>query len=287
MSAIGSLFSGSDKSQAPPPPTTSQFQPPDLTPQATGTTGNIAGLNAAQSQLIAQYLPFMNQQTQANTQGAQAGSLAATGAIPGATAIDQGSLAGGANLQGAAGNVLNTAFDPQNALYDRMFQQQQDQTNVTNAMYGVQSSPYGAGVADQANRNFNIDWQNQQLGRQIAGLGAAGTAYGQAAPMGLAAESQMAQEAALPFATTAAGAGANTQAIGQGVQQTGAAFQPQIQDLLQYLGWGTGATSVYNQGQIGGYGAATERQKANINQQKLGFGELGDVLNVGAAAFGA
>ncbi len=72
-----------------------------------------------------------------------------------------------------AGNqVLNTAFDPQRALYDRTHQQLIDQNNAINAQSGVAGSPYGAGLTQQANENFNIDWQNQQLNRQIAGLGA-------------------------------------------------------------------------------------------------------------------
>lgn len=84
-------------------------------------------------------------------------------------------------LMSGANQVMQTGFDPQQALYDRTFQQQQDQTNATSAMNGVAGSPYAAGLANQANTNFNIDWQNAQLQRQIAALGAAGTADSQAA----------------------------------------------------------------------------------------------------------
>ena len=228
----------------------------------------------------------MNQQTTANTQGAQAGSTAAQAAIPGATNIETGNFAGAKALQDYGQGVLGTAFDPQQSLYTKLFQQQQDQANVTNAMYGVQGTPYGAGVADQANTNFNIDWQNQQLGRQIAGLGAAGTAFGQAAPMGAQTQANLAQEAALPFATTAAGAAANTGAIGQGIQQTSQAFQPTIQDLLSYLGWGTGAQAGANQANIGAYGAATGRENAQTAQQGIGSDLLGNILDTGAGIAG-
>jgi hypothetical protein len=68
--------------------------------------------------------------------------------------------------------TLQTGYDPQSALYNRSYQQNQDQTNAINAMYGVSGSPYGAGVAADSSRNFNIDWQNQQLARQIQALGA-------------------------------------------------------------------------------------------------------------------
>ena len=47
-------------------------------------------------------------------------------------------------------------------------------------MYGLGTSAAGAGLAGDASRNFNIDWQNQQLQRQDPGaLGAYGTEQGQ------------------------------------------------------------------------------------------------------------
>ncbi len=95
----------------------------------------------------------------------------------GASQAGLGMVAGqDANLMGAGGQILNTAFDPQQALYAQQYQQLQDQTNSTSAMNGVAGSPYAAGIANTNNNNFNIDWQNAQLQRQIAGLGAYGTA---------------------------------------------------------------------------------------------------------------
>jgi hypothetical protein len=87
-------------------------------------------------------------------------------------------------LQGGAGAVMNTAFDPQQGLYDRTARQLQDQIRVGQAARGITSSPYGSGLEDQAMSNFNIDWQNAQLGRQVQGLGAAGTAGTQAGNIG-------------------------------------------------------------------------------------------------------
>lgn len=80
-----------------------------------------------------------------------------------------------------ANAVMNTAFDPQNALYNRTQQQLQDQVRVGQAARGITSSPYGAGLENQAMSNFDIDWQNAQLGRQTQGLGAAQSSYGQSA----------------------------------------------------------------------------------------------------------
>lgn len=288
MSSIGSLF-GSNANNVP----VNTFQAPNMGQTAANTTGNISQMGAMEGDLLAQYLPFMNTQTGANTAGAAAGSTAAQATIPGATNVGTGSIAGGGALQGAGNdlitagqNVWNTASDPQGDLYAKLFQQNQDQTNVTNAMYGVQQTPYGAGVANQSNTNFNIDWQNQQLQRQLAGLqgfggavGAAGTAFGEAQPIANMGQSSLVNTAMLPFATTAAGAGANTQATAGGIQETSSAFQPGIQDLLSYLGWGTNTNAVYNQGQIGGTNATTK-------QEQQGWSMLGDIANVGGAVAG-
>lgn len=75
---------------------------------------------------------------------------------------------------GAANRVLQNGFDPQNAMYNRESQRSSDAANANNAMNGLAGSPYGAGVANEAATNFNIDWQNNQLGRQISALGAYG-----------------------------------------------------------------------------------------------------------------
>lgn len=88
------------------------------------------------------------------------------------------------NLYGSGNSVLNTAFDPQNALYNRTQQQLTDQSRAAQYARGIQSSPYGAAVENLANENFNIDWQNAQLGRQATGLQAAQGAYGSAQGMG-------------------------------------------------------------------------------------------------------
>ena len=80
---------------------------------------------------------------------------------------------------GAANQLLMNGFDPQNALYDRNYQQMMDQQNALNSMYGVSGGAYGAGVAGTASRNFNLDWQNNQLSRQLAALQGYGQQQGQ------------------------------------------------------------------------------------------------------------
>jgi hypothetical protein len=300
MGAISSLFGGKSSDQVP----VNTFQAPNMPQVASDTTSNISTMGSTLTDLLRQYMPFMNTQTTANTAGANAGATAAQTTIPGATNVGYGSIDAASALQGGGnqlmgsispllqgGNtVMNTAFDPQSMLYQKLLQQNQDQTNVTNAMYGVSGTPYGAGVADMSNQNFNIDWQNQQLQRQIAGLqgfgsavgaaggalGSAGTAFGQATPTAQAGQNLVTGSAELPFATIAAGAGANTNAIQGGIGATTGTSQPTIQDLLAYLGWGTQTNQVYNQGQVAGTDATTKQQTA-------GFNMLGDLADVGAS----
>ena len=82
------------------------------------------------------------------------------------------------NLQGAGNAVLNTAFDPQNALYNQQYQLNQDQTNANISAAGLGTSGAGVGIMNNSDQNFNTAWQNAQLGRQATGLSAAEGAYG-------------------------------------------------------------------------------------------------------------
>src|SRR6266568_4839028 len=73
-------------------------------------------------------------------------------------------------LYGAGGQVLNTAFDPQGALYRQGQSNALDYANVTNAMSGVGSSPYGSRVAADALSNYDLNWGDRQLKREEGGL---------------------------------------------------------------------------------------------------------------------
>lgn len=90
-------------------------------------------------------------------------------------------------LQGAASSILQQGLDPQNALYDRTFDQLRNQTAATNAMSGIGNTPYGASTVDNALSKFNIDWQNNLLNRMATagsaaqGLDTAAGGLGQAA----------------------------------------------------------------------------------------------------------
>lgn len=139
--------------------------------QAAGAAGPLA--NAAVGGGLTGY-----NESQSLLPAAIAGLSAAPGVFNQAQSLIPGTTQ---PLINAANQVLQTGFDPQSALYNQQYQQQLDQQNAISAQNGVGGSPYAAGITGQAGQNFNINWQNQQLGRQLSALGGAGTADTQAA----------------------------------------------------------------------------------------------------------
>jgi hypothetical protein len=95
-----------------------------------------------------------------------------------------------AALWQAGQNTYNTSLDPQNALYDRTVQRLQDQSRASSSAHGAAMGPYAAGLENQAMGNFNIDWNNAQLGRQVQGTQAFSGAGSTAAQAGLANNAQ-------------------------------------------------------------------------------------------------
>lgn len=83
-------------------------------------------------------------------------------------------------LMGTVDPLIQSGFDPQSALFNRSQSQLMDQTNAINAMSGLSGTPYGASAMAKAMSDFDIDWQNKQLARQVQGAGAAGNAAGAA-----------------------------------------------------------------------------------------------------------
>lgn len=136
---------------------------------------------------------------------------------------------GAQNIQGMAGQIRNTGFDPQAAIFNRGRQRVMDTTNAVNSMSGLAGTPYGASVGANALTNYDLDWQDRQLGRQAQAGGASSALY-QAAP-GLANAS-----AAMPSATE------------QGQLARGlAGYQARDQAGIQGLaGFGSGAGTVGN-----------------------------------------
>lgn len=216
-------------------------------------------------------------QNAANTAGQQYGALGQQ--LGTASGLDFGAQQG---LLNAGQAVYNTALDPQNALYNRTVQQLQDQTGATNSMYGLGSSAAGAGVANQALSNFNIDWQNQQLQRQLAGLqgygqaaGQAGQLAGQGGTLGNLGAQATLQGGHLPYTTAQQIAGqpgqiANTyaQSLEQGPLSSAAGISGQI---IPYMYNGQGAQSI-------------PYQNAGVNAQNMGQSVASGIGGLGSAA---
>ncbi len=269
------------------------YQPPNQAGAAAGFQAGTNQLSQAGSALYNQVAPQFQQITSnvANNPfygQAQAGAGAAANTAQTQVAPQQlgmasqlGALSSLSNP--AALSTLYSAYDPQSALYNRSQAQNTDQTNAINAQYGTSSSPYGAGVAANSNTNFNIDWQNAQLARQIAALGAYDTNLGAqgsadttASNLGTAGLNTQATAAQLPYDLYLQQQQAQLGALGSQVQGTNAAnaqTQQAVADQGQYL----------NIGQTASEGAI---QAAQVNNQAsaqaaAGFGNLfGDILGM-------
>ena len=75
-------------------------------------------------------------------------------------------------------DTYNMGRDPQDALYNRTVQQLQDQTRAGQSARGTAMSPFGAAGEADVMKNFNIDWQNNLLDRQLKGLSGLSEATG-------------------------------------------------------------------------------------------------------------
>lgn len=190
-------------------------------------------------------------QNYASQAGQMAGNLA-----PGIYNGAYGELGAGQQALGAGQQVYNTALDPQNALYNQMLAQTTNQVNATNSQYGIGGSAAGAGVANQAETNFNIDWQNQQLARQAQGaqaLNAGTSAYTNANiganNIGNAGINMMQNAGQLPY-NMANTIGTNQNAAITGNQQamfnTLTPQQQQMNDMQSYLGLGQAGQAQMN-----------------------------------------
>lgn len=270
VSGIGSLFGHSNASQVPLPP---QYNVPNMTQAANSAYGGANQINSLSPQAFQTGQDMFN-----NPYGPQFQAGANMAAPMGMNAALQqffggSALAGaGMNMVPYASQIMNTAFDPQRGLYDRTFQQAIEQTRAGQAARGIVTSPYGAGLEDQAIRNFNLDWQDRQLGRQTSGAGAAGTLLNDAG-RNIIGGTTLAGQAPQAF-TTAAGIPYSTyQGIGNDklnalLASTGVPQQA-FQDFMSYITGGNQSNSVANQN------SALALQQANSTfsqNQTLGQG---------------
>jgi hypothetical protein len=272
-----------------------QWQMPNMTGAANLAYGGIQNLPgqsapgqfAPQFQDIAQSL-VNNPYAQMFQQGAN--QVAPYGQAAGMSAYGAGQnfLGQGQAMAPYAQNIMQTAFDPQNALRARTEQTLVDQTRAGQAARGVAMTPYGAAGESDALRKFDIDWQNAQLGRQALGGQAAGdlltnslkTSAGGAA-LSDTGTSQYLGASSIPYSTfNQIGQGQLGALSGgqQGVAGSQSLALNPVQAYLQYLGVGNQAGSVANQ-----------NAQVGLNQANMAFNQnqtLGSNLGAGIAGLG-
>lgn len=257
-------------------------QPYQLTHDAGADRGAYGGTQSlGQYNLGGQNLGQFQGLTQQGVNNPYAGLYQQGAGITGGMGIGAGQQAFGAGGQilGQATSMLpdvNTllqmGFDPQQALYNRTSQQVMDAARANAAASGVAGTPYGQGVMDQQQSNFNIDWQNQQLQRALAGaqgagglLGAAGAGAQQGAGMQAGALQEILAGYRQPYSTfgdiNANQLGLLNQA-GQYGNMASQIPQQQIQDYLAYLNQSNQNANT----QIAA-------QNLDLNKQKAVFGE--------------
>lgn len=132
-----------------------------------------------------------------------------------------GAFAGQSALNTGGNSILNTAFDPQQALYNQLQNQTTQQAEAAAAAAGLGGSAYGASTVGNTLNNFNINWQNQQLARQAQGLSSAQGAYGTAAglPGAVASPAETAFSTGLSLPASVLQAGTNIQSALPGIYQ--------------------------------------------------------------------
>lgn len=245
------MSSGSKPPAAPQSPVTSQ----QLGQAWGGATGNIdqAASNPYPMQTFQQFYPGMQSMYGYNpNQTVQQGNYWSSQA----PAMFQ-----------AGQSALQAGMDPRQDLYNRTKQQVQDAARVSQASRGIQTTPYGAGLENQAMSDFNIDWQNQQLQRLLQGIQGGTSAYGAGGQALLGGEGM---SASVPQ---------NMANYVGGLQQLGmGAYGPQMYGGSAYGNLFSTGTSAQNQA----YQNQLAQWQAKQQQRQSTWGGIGNL--VGSAA---
>lgn len=290
------LFGGNSVPSGPAP-----WLMPNMSGAANNAFSGISGLsgygNTAQGTQGAAQNTYQNLYNNPYAGGYQGGANFAGNL--GQNAALGGYYAGGA-LTGAglstlpmAGQLFQSGFDPQQALYGRTQQAVTDQSRANLEASGTASTPYGAGVMNQATSNFNIDWQNNQLQRQLAAAQGAGGLLQQGgnlanlgAGMQNAAPGQYLSASGMPYGAYGQIGGDQFGAINQLLGATGGAqniSNQQIQDWLAYVGAGNQAGGVANNA----YANELAANKQQFGQSQAFGGMIGSGLyGLGQTPFG-
>jgi len=215
-------------------------QDPNMGAAQFGAMGSIGSLGQYQPQYQSAYYNQANNPYQGQ---AMQGAFAAGNA---AINQGQGNLQSASYFQGvpqqlqpAIAATLQTAYDPQQNLYQSQLQSAMDKANVFNANAGLSTSPYGVGLMQEAQQNFDTNWLQSQLGRETQGaqtinslLGASGTAATAGANLGTTGAQQILAGYGQPYTTSS---GINQQTASMLPYLT-ALPQQQAQDYMAYYG---------------------------------------------------
>lgn len=210
--------------------------------------------------------PYYGQALEGAQQAAQNGQWQGAQAVNAANQLY--GLAG--MIPGLENQLVQSAFDPQQQLYNYLQAQNANQVNADLAARGLSMSGAGAQIAAQQNQLFNQNWQNNLLNRQLAGVsgvGALNRSAGQLGALGSSIGTQgvnlLNQSAAMPYQTQLNAANSQLgliNAAGQIGQQATLPIQQQIADYNAYQGLGSPSA------QIG--------QQQMLNQASQGFGQM-------------
>jgi hypothetical protein len=209
-------------------------------------------LQTLQQQQGMNYNPYLQASQQAGQEYGALGGMAAGGAQ---------------NMYGAANRIGQTAFDPQNQLFGRMQQQLGEQVNVGQAQRGLGTSAAGGAEYNQAMSNLDIDWQNQQLQRQMQGAQAMAGAQQAGGQQGAAAGNFMQQAGQVPMQAQQYVAGQPAAAAAEYAKNMGglqSMYGTAMGEAGSYMGQGIGASQHQAQ-----FGADQNAATANL------FGNLG------------
>jgi len=186
-------------------------------------------------------------------------------------------------------NILAMGTDPQGALYQRTLQQLKDQMGGQMAQTGLSGTGPGVAMQQQGLRNFNIDWQNQQLNRALSALQGYGGAMAQVPGVmqGATGLEQAGAQAALqagqiPFQASQGVMGQQAQDLAAYLQSMGGAQGIGAQDLgagLSYLQTGLDADRIANAL------AAGQAQQA-AQQSAAAAGALSPLISSGISGIG-
>lgn len=244
-------------------------------------TGALGGYNIG-ANLLPQYQQTASSMLYGNNPYAQ-GYQAGTGPIGAATTGAGAQLTGASSgLLGDVGSLINMGFDPQGALYNYTQNLNQQQNLAALSQSGLGTTPYGQGVNAMANNQFNMNWENNQLGRATQAAGAAGGLVGAAGGGMNTGTGLMAAGNAMPYnanATINSNALAALGGAGQFGNTVSQIPQTQIQDYLAYLSGGTSQQ-----------GANTSTANSTFAQNQILGSQIGNSLsglgNAWGKAFG-